>query len=63
MFLTDRFSCDCFGEIHYFDGYINDSKGDIICIKNAVCLHEEDNGILWKHTNWRSGEAETRYST
>eukprot|EP00854_Cymbomonas_tetramitiformis_P019543 gene19543-23369_t len=25
------------------------------CIKNAVCLHEEDHGLLWKHVNWRTG--------
>ena len=24
---------------------------------NVVCLHEQDNGIGWKHTNWRSGRA------
>lgn len=22
-----------------------------------VCLHEQDNGIAWKHTNWRTGRA------
>jgi primary-amine oxidase len=41
---------------------MNDSKGNVICIKNAICMHEEDHGILWKHTNWRSGECETRRS-
>ena len=24
---------------------------------NVVCLHEQDNGIAWKHTNWRTGRA------
>jgi primary-amine oxidase len=24
---------------------------------NVVCLHEQDNGIGWKHTNWRTGRA------
>ena len=23
----------------------------------VVCLHEQDNGIGWKHTNWRTGRA------
>lgn len=25
--------------------------------KNVVCLHEQDEGINWKHTNWRTGRA------
>lgn len=25
--------------------------------KNAICLHEQDEGINWKHTNWRTGRA------
>ena len=29
-------------------------------MKKAVCLHEEDAGILWKHTDYRSGHAEVR---
>ena len=24
---------------------------------NVVCLHEQDNGIAWKHSNWRTGRA------
>jgi len=24
---------------------------------NVICLHEQDNGINWKHTNWRTGRA------
>jgi primary-amine oxidase len=23
----------------------------------VICLHEQDNGIGWKHTNWRTGRA------
>ncbi|MGB6182957.1 MAG: tyramine oxidase, partial [Rhodococcus sp. (in: high G+C Gram-positive bacteria)] len=30
--------------------------------KNAICLHEEDYGILWKHTDLFNGMAETRRS-
>lgn len=26
-------------------------------IKNAICLHEEDAGILHKHTEYRTGKA------
>jgi hypothetical protein len=31
-------------------------------IKKAVCLHEEDGGILWKHMEYRNGHAEVRRS-
>ena len=24
---------------------------------NVVCLHEQENGIGWKHTKWRTGRA------
>lgn len=24
---------------------------------NVVCLHKQDDGIGWKHTNWRTGRA------
>ena len=27
-------------------------------IKNAICLHEEDASLLWKHVDWRTGETE-----
>lgn len=54
--------CDCLGYIHYFDAHKTDSWGGIFTIENAVCLHEEDNGILWKHTDWRTGEVEVRRS-
>ena len=54
--------CDCLGYIHYFDAHMTDSRGGVFTINNAVCLHEEDNGILWKHTDWRTGEVEVRRS-
>jgi primary-amine oxidase len=54
--------CDCLGEIHYFDGFITNSKGEVAEIKNAICLHEEDFGILWKHVDWRTEETEVRRS-
>lgn len=38
------------------------SRGDVATINNAVCLHEEDYGILWKHTDWRRDEVEVRRS-
>lgn len=54
--------CDCLGEIHYFDAIMADSEGDVLVIPNAVCLHEEDDGILWKHTDMRTNRVEVRRS-
>ncbi|KAK3262700.1 hypothetical protein CYMTET_28456, partial [Cymbomonas tetramitiformis] len=50
-----RLGCDCLGVIHYFDAHFPNFEGGSHCIKNAVCLHEEDHGLLWKHVNWRTG--------
>ena len=54
--------CDCLGEIRYFDAVMNDSRGGAFTIPNAVCMHEEDYGILWKHVDWRTGNTEVRRS-
>ncbi|MCP5082944.1 MAG: primary-amine oxidase [Alphaproteobacteria bacterium] len=47
--------CDCLGHIHYFDVSSHDWQGAPRLIKNAVCMHEEDYGILWKFQNGRAG--------
>jgi primary-amine oxidase len=52
--------CDCLGNIHYFDGHMADSRGRPVTIHNAICLHEEDYGMLWKHTDWRTNQSEVR---
>src|SRR5262245_41064829 len=39
-----------------------DSRGKAVVIKNAICLHEEDVGLLWKHTDWRNNQTEARRS-
>jgi primary-amine oxidase len=52
--------CDCLGTIHYFDGHMADSLGRPVTIRNAICLHEEDFGLLWKHTDWRTNQSEVR---
>ena len=42
--------CDCLGEIHYFDATLADRAGRAVGRStNAICMHEEDYGILWKH--------------
>ncbi len=33
------------------------SRGEPLTIKNAICMHEEDFGILWKHTDRRLPDA------
>jgi primary-amine oxidase len=54
--------CDCLGEISYLDAVLADTKGDPMVVKNAICIHEEDAGLLWKHTDLRTGKAEVRRS-
>ncbi|GAT74393.1 copper-containing amine oxidase [Microbacterium sp. HM58-2] len=43
--------CDCLGEITYLDAVLPDTAGQPWTIKNAICLHEEDNAVLWKHVD------------
>jgi primary-amine oxidase len=54
--------CDCLGEIRYLDAVVNDGQGRAVTLPNAICLHEEDAGILWKHVDWRLGTTEVRRS-
>ncbi|MCC7369746.1 MAG: primary-amine oxidase [Chloroflexi bacterium] len=54
--------CDCLGEISYFDACLNNSRGEPVPIPNAICMHEEDYGILWKHYDIRLNEVEVRRS-
>jgi primary-amine oxidase len=54
--------CDCLGEIRYFDAHVNDGDGKAQTIANAICMHEEDYGLLWKHTDFRTMKAESRRS-
>lgn len=51
--------CDCLGEIVYVDATLHDTQGAPYPIKNAICLHEEDNAVLWKHVDPAAG-AEVR---
>jgi primary-amine oxidase len=52
--------CDCLGEIRYLDGMVNDNDGMPVTVPNAICLHEEDHGIAWKHTDSETGYVEVR---
>jgi primary-amine oxidase len=51
--------CDCLGEIVYVDAVVPDTHGEPVVIERAVCLHEEDNAVLWKHVDSETG-AEVR---
>ena len=52
--------CDCLGEIAYLDATVTDDTGQPRTIPNAICIHEEDFGILWKHTDIFNGSAQSR---
>ena len=52
--------CDCLGHIRYFDAVLCDSKGEPYVTKKAICMHEEDMGVLWKHVEYRNGHNEAR---
>ena len=54
--------CDCLGEIFYFDAVVNDNDGNPLTIPNAICMHEEDFGVAWKHTDFRTEKVEVRRS-
>lgn len=52
--------CDCLGVIEYIDASLNGRDGEVETIKNAICLHEEDMGVMWKHYDFRLDTTETR---
>jgi primary-amine oxidase len=52
--------CDCLGEITYLDAVVHDSRGEPRTIPNAICIHEEDSGVLWKHVDSVTGAAVRR---
>jgi primary-amine oxidase len=52
-----QLGCDCVGHIEYMDASLCDSRGRDFTIPNAICIHEEDYGILWKHTDRRLPDA------
>ncbi|MFF4954041.1 primary-amine oxidase [Streptomyces chattanoogensis] len=46
-----RLGCDCLGEIRYLDAVVADDDCAPQTLPNAICIHEEDHGLLWKHSN------------
>ncbi|WP_051299535.1 primary-amine oxidase [Arthrobacter castelli] len=55
-----KLGCDCLGEIHYEDAVLADALGHASTIENAICMHEEDAGVLWKHTDEYTGSVDVR---
>jgi primary-amine oxidase len=54
--------CDCLGVIHYTDVTMANEQGEPWVVPNAICLHEEDHGIGWKHVDLQTGRSEVRRS-
>jgi primary-amine oxidase len=54
--------CDCLGEIRYLDAEMANGSGEPYTVANAICIHEEDYGILWKHVDMFSDTSEVRRS-
>ncbi|KAH8725539.1 copper amine oxidase [Phaeosphaeriaceae sp. PMI808] len=52
-----KLGCDCLGSIYYLSAVLSNEKGGVIGMPNVVCIHEQDAGIGWKHTNYRTGRA------
>jgi primary-amine oxidase len=52
--------CDCLGEIRYLDAVLAGENGEVNTMTNAICLHEEDVGIGWKHLDYMGGRTEVR---
>lgn len=52
--------CDCLGEITYLSPVVSDAFGRPREIRNGICMHEEDWGILAKHSDLWSGVNYTR---
>ncbi|HEY3672278.1 MAG TPA: primary-amine oxidase, partial [Acidimicrobiia bacterium] len=57
-----KLGCDCLGVIHYFDAVLATEQGAPYAVEHAICMHEEDYGILWKHHDMQGGTNETRRS-
>ena len=54
--------CDCLGDITYLDSAWCFDDGTPIEVGQAICIHEEDFGILWKHTDSHANTTDVRRS-
>jgi primary-amine oxidase len=55
-----KLGCDCLGAIQYLDVNLNTMSGEVFTIEKAICIHEEDSGILWKHWDFRTERTQVR---
>ena len=58
----DPARCDCppGAPARFMDAVLVNESGVPETIEKAVCVHEEDGGLLWKHLDWRSGASVAR---
>jgi primary-amine oxidase len=56
-YMTDSLErgCDCLGEVRYLDAVLTNARGEPYEVRHAICIHEEDDGVLWKHVDERAG--------
>lgn len=52
--------CDCLGEIRYLDAVFANERGVPYRLRNAICIHEEDVGVAWRHADIGAGTNEVR---
>ena len=57
-----KLGCDCLGEIHYLDHVAIKPDGSPRIVERAICIHEEDFGTLWKHSDGYSNTSAVRRS-
>jgi primary-amine oxidase len=50
-----KLGCDCLGVISYLDATLSTERGEPYVVEQAICVHEEDYGILWKHQDMQGG--------
>ena len=55
-----KLGCDCLGHIAYLDAHVSTMLGEVYTIEKAICIHEEDDGLLWKHWDFRTEHTEVR---
>jgi primary-amine oxidase len=59
---TLRSGCDCIGTASFMSASLCASNGSVTTLPDIICVHEEDSGILWKHTDWRNNRSDVRRS-
>lgn len=44
--------CNYLGVMNHWDAAMDGESGDAMVLPNAICLYEEDYGLLWKRTGY-----------